>query len=174
MEDRRAEALEEIVVQQSQVLLQAREKEESQTSVRAAIRFELQSVELAEQRAAFQSRAELAAAFGAREDALNRSHAELEVANFRASAEINSLTRARQAELSERTEAQRLREQAEEAARTAIAARTQAETIRMLCPTHNSTRRSVRQRRRSLRKRQTSSSRSSTRCGRWSTGVSGR
>ena len=67
---------------------------ESQTSVRAVIRMELQAVELAEQRAAVQSRAEMAATLGARGEALNRSLAELEVANFRATAEINSLARA--------------------------------------------------------------------------------
>ena len=132
MKERLAEALKEIATQRHLLSLQARVQEESQTSARAAIRLELQSVELAEQRAAFQSRAEMAATLGARDDALNRSHAELEVANFRASAEINSLARARYAEQQERTEAQRLREQAEEAARVAAAARTEAETIRLL------------------------------------------
>ena len=111
--------------------LQAHMQAESQTSARAAIGLELQSVEVAEQRAACQSRAELAATLGARGDALHRSHAELEMANFRASAEINSLDRARNAELHERAEAQRLRAQADEASRVAAAARTDAETIRM-------------------------------------------
>ena len=56
----------------------------------------------------------------------------MEVANFRASAEINSLARANNAELHERTDARRLRDQAEEASRVAAAARAEAETIRML------------------------------------------
>jgi hypothetical protein len=132
MKGRLAEALEEVVVQQRQLALQARMQEGSQTSVRAAIRMELQAVELAEQRAAVQSRAEMAATLGARGEALIRSLAELEVANFRATAEINSLARAREAELQVRTEAQRLREQAEDAARVAAAARAEAETIRAL------------------------------------------
>jgi hypothetical protein len=132
MKGRLPEALEEVAVQQRQLTLQARMQEESQTSVRAVIRMELQAVELAEQRAAVQSRAELVATLGARGEALNRSLAELEVANSRATAEINSLARAREAELQVRTEAQRLREQAEDAARVAAAARTEAETIRVL------------------------------------------
>ena len=126
---RLAEALEEIAEQQRQLALQTRMQEESQTSVRAVIPTELQSVELAEQRAAYQTRAEMTATLGARDDALYRSRAELEMANSRASAEVHSLTRAKEAELQERAEAQRHREQAEEAARMAVVARAEAETI---------------------------------------------
>jgi hypothetical protein len=107
-------------------------REESQTSTRAAIRTELASVELAEQRAAVQTRAEMTATLGARDDAFYRSRAELEMANSRASAEIHSLARAKEAEVQERVEAQRHREQAEEAARMAVAARAEADTIRAL------------------------------------------
>ena len=63
---------------------------------------------------------------------IHRSRAELEVANFRTSAEVNSLARARETEFQERTEAQRLREQAEEATRMAATARAEAETVRAL------------------------------------------
>ena len=107
-------------------------REESQTSSRAAIRTELAFVELTEQRAAVQTRAEMAATLGARDDALYRSRAELEMANSRASAEINSLAPAKEAEAHERVEALRHREQAEEAARVAATARAEAETIRAL------------------------------------------
>ena len=79
-------------------------------------------MELAQQQAAFQSRAERAATLGARDDALYRPHAELEVATFRATAEICSLARARETKLQEWTEAQRLRAQAEDALRKATQA----------------------------------------------------
>ena len=105
MQQRLAKALEEIAEQQRQLDLQARMREESQTSTRAAIRTELAFVELTEQRAAVQTRAEMAATLGARDDALYRSRAELEMANSGASAEINSLARAKELEAHERVEA---------------------------------------------------------------------
>ena len=74
----------------------------------------------------------MAATLGARDDALYRSRAGLEMANSRASAEINSLARAKEAEAQERVEALRHRAQAEEAARVAAAARAEADTIRAL------------------------------------------
>ena len=71
--------------------LQARSREELQTSTHATIRTELESVKLAEQRAAIQSRAGMAATLGTQNDPLNRSHAELEMYSSRASTETNSL-----------------------------------------------------------------------------------
>jgi hypothetical protein len=100
--------------------------------MQTAIRAELASVEFAEQRAAIQSRMEMAAHLGARDIALDRSRAELEMVNSRASAEIHSLAQARNAEHEVRVEAQRLRDEAAEAARMATSARTEAETIKAL------------------------------------------
>ena len=131
-EERLARALEEIAEQQRQLNLQTRMHEESQTSPRAVIREKLQSVEFAEQMAAFQTRAEMNAAMGARGEALIRSRVELEMANSRTSAEISSLARAKEAEQQERTEAQRHRERAEEATRMAATARAEADTIRAI------------------------------------------
>ena len=60
---------------------------------------------------------EMAASLGAREQALHRAQAELEVANIRTIAEMHSLARAREAEQRETAEAQRHREAAAEALR---------------------------------------------------------
>ena len=73
-------------------------------------------------------REDMVVGLGAREDALNRTRAELNMANFSTSAEMHCLARARDAEHRERANALRHREQALEAERTA----SKAETIRAL------------------------------------------
>jgi hypothetical protein len=115
---------------QSQQALRARQQGEMQSFAQNAIRTELASIELAEQRAVLQSRMEMTAQVGARDMALDRSRAELEMANSGASAEIYSLTQVRMAENEVRIEAQRLRDEAADAARMASSARTEAETIK--------------------------------------------
>ena len=99
--------------------LQARALEESQSSVRVAARSELQTFEFAQQQATIRAREDMVARLGAREETLTRARAELEVANFRTSAEAQSLARAREAEHRESVEAQRHREMAVEAVQMA-------------------------------------------------------
>ena len=106
------------------LFLQTRVQEESQTSTRATARSELQSVELAQQHAANHARAEMVASLGAREQALSRAQAEVEVANFRAIAEMQCFARAREAEQREAADALRLCETATEAMRMASVAQT--------------------------------------------------
>ena len=122
--------MEEIVAQRHMLSPQARAQEESHTSARVAARSELQSFEFTQQQAAIRSREEMVAGMGAREDALNRTRAELEMSHFRTIAEMQSLARARDAEHRERAEAQSHREQAMEAERMASKAHTEAETSR--------------------------------------------
>ena len=120
----------QVTAQKRMLELQAHLQENSQASSRAAIRNEVHSAELARQPADLRSRVEVTAALGARDEALTRSHAELKVATFEATAEAAILTRARMAEQDERAEAQRLRNQAVEATRKAWEARAEAEAIR--------------------------------------------
>ena len=95
--------------------LQARAQEESQTFVRVVARSELQSFEFAQQQATVRAREDMVAGLGAHQETLTRARAELEVANFRASAEAQSLARSRETEHHERVEAHRHRETAVEA-----------------------------------------------------------
>jgi hypothetical protein len=112
--------------------LQARVQEESHTSARVAARSELRTFEFAQQQATIRAREDMVAGLGAREDVLNRTRAELEMANFSTTAEMHCLARARDAEHREGADALRHREQALEAERTASAVLHEAETIRAL------------------------------------------
>ena len=111
--------MDEIVVQRHMLSLQARAQEESHTFVRVAARSEPQTFEFAQQQATSRAREDMVVGLGSREDALNRTRAELEMANFRTSAEMQSFARARDAEHRERAAALRRREQAMGAERTA-------------------------------------------------------
>jgi hypothetical protein len=112
--------------------LQSRVQEESHTSARVAARSELQTFEIAQQQATIRAREDMVAGLGAREDALNRTRAELEMANVTTTAEMHCLARARDAEHRERADALRHREQALEAERTVPKALLEADTIRAL------------------------------------------
>ena len=97
---------------------------------------EFRSIELAQHRADISTRAEMSASLGARDQALNRTHAELEVATFRASAEMHRLSRAREAEVREYADAQRHREAATEAENNTMEAQAEADRVRLLSESH--------------------------------------
>ena len=97
--------------------MQERTREESQTLARATALNELRTIELEQHRADISTRAVMPASLGARDHALDRTRAELDVATYRAFAEMHSPSRAREAEAREYADAQRHREAATDAAK---------------------------------------------------------